>query len=128
MKKIIFTILLTPVIWSCSVLKDKKDIETLEQIETKEFRKGDTVTYVVPNIKYKDTVIKTVSRQGTILKTHYNERGQISNIDCISSEIELLRSELRTMTDNSKEKKESYFENPLLWIICALGIVLLLKK
>ena len=113
---------------SCSVLKDKKDIETLEQIETKEFRKGDTVTFVVPNIKYKDTVIRTVSRQGTILKTHYDERGQISNIDCISSEIELLRSELRTMTDNSKEKKESYFENPLLWIIIALGIVVLLKK
>lgn len=113
---------------SCSVLKDKKDIETTEQIQTKEFRKGDTVTFVVPNIKYKDTVIKTVSRQGTILKTHYDKSGQISNIDCISSEIELLRSELRTMTDNSKEKKESYFENPLLWIICALGIVVLLKK
>lgn len=128
MKKIIFTIFLTSVIWSCSVLKDKKDIETIEQIETKEIRKGDTVTYIVPNIKYKDTVIRTESRQGTILKTYYDKSGQISNIDCISSEIELLRSELRTMTDNSKEKKESYFQNPLLWLIIAIGIVVLLKK
>lgn len=121
-------ILLLLLFGSCSVLKDKKDIETLEQIETKAFRKGDTVTYVVPNIKYKDTVIRTVSRQGTVLKTYYDNSGQISNIDCISSEIELLRSELRTMTDNSKEKKESYFENPLLWLIIALGVVVLLKK
>lgn len=134
--KTLLTILFASTIWSCDIQKEaskqKNDIDFTERIETKEIRKGDTVTYVVPVIKYKDTVITTVSRQGTILKTYYDNNGNISKSDCISAEIDLLRNEMRTLIDQSKSKEktkeESYFDNPLLWMIIALAVIVLLKK
>ena len=123
-------------LFSCGIKKEsfkqKNDFETNERIETKEVRKGDTVTYIVPNVIYKDTVITTVSRQGTILKTYYDKQGNISKSDCISAEIDLLRLELRNLKDKSKikesVKEESFFNNPLIWLIIALLIVFILKK
>jgi hypothetical protein len=123
-------------LFSCGIqkesAKEKKDIETSERIEIKEVRKGDTVTYIVPNVIYKDTVITTVSRQGTILKTYYDKQGNISKSDCISSEIDLLRLELRNLKDKSKikesVKEESFLKNPLIWIIFALVAIVFLKK
>lgn len=135
-KKLLLTILLTSAIWSCDIqkqsAKQKNDIEATERIETKEVRKGDTVTYIVPVIKYKDTVITTVSRHGTVLKTYYDTNGNISKSDCIGAEIELLRNEIRTLNDQSKikdkSKEESYFDNPMLWLIIALAFIIILKK
>jgi len=134
--KIITTFFLTSIIWSCHIQKEaskqKNDIEFTERIETKEIRKGDTVTYIVPIIRYKDTVITTVSRQGTVLKTYYDTNGNISKSDCIGAEIELLRNEIRTLNDQSKikekVKEESYFDSPILWVIIALAFIIILKK
>jgi hypothetical protein len=136
MKTLIKILLISFLLQSCDIQKEsfkqKNDFETNERIETKEVRKGDTVTYIVPNVIYKDTVITTVSRQGTILKTYYDKQGNISKSDCISSEIDLLRLELRNLKDNSitkeKIKEESFFDNPLIWLIIALLIVFILKK
>jgi hypothetical protein len=136
MKTLIKILLISFLLQSCDIQKEsfkqKNDFETNERIETKEVRKGDTVTYIVPNVIYKDTVITTVSRQGTILKTYYDKQGNISKSDCISSEIDLLRLELRNLKDNSiskeKIKEESFFNNPLIWLIIALLIVFILKK
>ena len=126
MKKIIITILLASVTWSCAVTKDKKDIQATEKIETREVRKGDTVTYVVPNIIYKDTVITTTSKQGTVLKTYYNSSGQISKADCIGAEIELLRSEMRTYTDNSKTKEST--PDWYIYVLIGVVVIVLLKR
>lgn len=134
--KILLIVFLTSGICSCDIQKEsskqKNDIDFTERIETKEIRKGDTVTYIVPVIKYKDTVITTVSRQGTVLKTYYDNQGNISKSDCISAEIELLRNEIRTLNDKTttkeKTKEEKYFDNPLLWIIIAFAVIVLLKK
>jgi hypothetical protein len=136
MKTLIKILLISFLLQSCDIQKEsfkqKNDFETNERIETKEVRKGDTVTYIVPNVIYKDTVITTTSRQGTILKTYYDKQGNISKSDCISSEIDLLRLELRNLKDNSitkeKIKEESFFDNPLIWLIIALLIVFILKK
>jgi uncharacterized membrane protein len=134
-KNILILILLF-FLFSCGIkkesAKEKKDIETSERIETNEVRKGDTVTYIVPNVIYKDTVITTISRQGTILKTYYDKQGNISKSDCISSEIDLLRLELRNTIDKSKikesVKEESFLKNPLIWIVLALIIIVVMKK
>jgi len=136
MKILIKILLIALLLQSCDIQKEaskqKNDIDFTERIETKEIRKGDTVTYIVPVIKYKDTVITTISRQGTILKTYYDNNGNISKSDCIGAEIELLRNEIRTLNDQSKTKEktkeESYFDNPLLWMIIALAVIVLLKK
>ena len=136
MKTLIKILIISFLLQSCDIqkqaTKEKKDIDYSEQIETKEVRKGDTVTFVVPKITYKDTIITTVSRQGTILKTYYDNNGNISKSDCISAEIDLLRLELRNLKDNSitkeKTKEESYFDNPILWIIIAFAVVFIIKK
>ena len=136
MKPLIKIILIAFLLQSCDIQKEaskqKNDIEFTERIETKEIRKGDTVTYIVPVIRYKDTVITTVSRQGTILKTYYDTKGNISKSDCIGAEIDLLRNEIRTLNDQSKikdkSKEESYFDSPILWVIIAMVFIILLKK
>ena len=110
---------------SCDVtkkaFKSKNDIETFETIKTNTFRKGDTVTYIVPNIKYKDTVIKTVSEQGTIIRNYYDSKGEIYKNDCVSAEINQLREELRKTTDQSKnkqsEKTEKFDSSFILYIV-----------
>jgi len=136
MKIIIKIILIAILLQSCEIQKEaskqKNDIDFTERIETKEIRKGDTVTYIVPVIKYKDTVITTVSRQGTVLKTYYDNNGNISKSDCIGAEIELLRNEIRTLNDQTitkeKTKEEKYFDNPFLWVIIAIAVIIILKK
>lgn len=127
MRKIITILLLTTAISSCNILKEKskekKDIKLDERIETKEKRKGDTVSYIIPRIKYKDTTIVTTSTQGTILKTYYNDKGEIYKSDCISSEIELMRLEMRSLMDQSKSKessKEEKIDNTWIYIIAGL--------
>lgn len=127
MRKIITILLLTTAISSCNILKEKskekKDISFEERIETTEKRKGDTVSYIIPRIKYKDTVITTTSTQGTILKTYYDKSGKIYKSDCISSEIELMRLEIRSLIDQSKTKestKEEKVDNTWIYIIAGL--------
>jgi len=131
MKTLIKVLLIALLLQSCDIQKEaskqKNDIDFTERIETKEIRKGDTVTYIVPNVIYKDTVITTVSRQGTVLKTYYDNQGNISKSDCISAEIDLLRNEIRTLNDQSKFKesaKTESIDNTFIYII-AVAIVLM---
>lgn len=135
MKKIIPFIFL--LLFSCDIKKEasktKNDIDYSEWVKTETFRKGDTVTYIIPNIRYKDTVITTVSTQGTILKTYFDKSGQVVKNDCISSEIELLRLEFRTLIDQSKTKESTKTEKigmdliPYLFgVIAFLGLVIVI--
>ena len=115
-KKIIIAILflaLMLLMSSCDVLKNKtssaNDTNTKENIETKTFRKGDTVRYVIPKVTLKDTTIYTYNRQGTTLKTVYNKEGNITSIDCFASAIEEIKKENRefqqNILDQTKDKK-----------------------
>lgn len=117
---------------SCDVYKKsdktKTDRELTEQIETKTFRKGDTVTYEIPNVVLKDTTIYTYNRQGTTLKTVYNPQGQISSIDCFSSAIEEIKNENRilieSIKDKSSEKKEEVNTTWILYGFIMIGVVI----
>lgn len=107
--------------------KTKSDTEFKEEIETKTFRKGDTVTYIVPVVKHKDTTIYTVNRQGTTLRTVYDNTGNIASIDCFASVIEEIRKENRefqqSIKDKDKEKTEEFDSSFILYIVG--GVVIL---
>ena len=133
MKTLIKILLISIVLQSCDIKKEasktKKDIDFSEWIKTETFRKGDTVTFVVPNVIYKDTVITTVSTQGTILKTYYDTNGNISKSDCISSEIALIQERLTNLTDQSKTKessKEENIDNTFIYVIAGSIVLMFL--
>ncbi len=118
MKKLIIVtciLLLT----GCKLLKkvDKTDrqIDSTEKIIERTSRSGDTVTYTVPQIRYRDTTIYTVNRVGTRIETRYDDRGEIDLINCISSEIEMFREELRSMRFDEKVKQKEEKAEPDKW-------------
>ena len=117
--------------FSCDIMKQstksKGEASASENIETITKRKGDTVSYIVPKITYRDTTIYTVNRQGTTLKTVYDERGQISNIDCFASAIEEMTKQNRQFFEQWKEKdktKEEKFDSSFILYIVG-GVVIL---
>lgn len=110
--------------------KLKRDTQLKETTETITKRKGDTVTFTVPKITFKDTVIYTTNRQGTTLRTVYNEQGQISQIDCFASMIEEItrsnRELIEAIKDKDKEKKEEFNPQYFIYSIAVLVIVILI--
>lgn len=129
--KVKISLLLLILFTSCNVkkqaLKNKEDRKLTEQTEVITKRKGDTVTYVIPNIKYKDTTIYTVNRQGTTLRTVYDNTGNIQQIDCFASMIEEITRSNRELVEAIKQKevdKEENFNPTNLFY--AIGFVLLI--
>lgn len=112
--------------------KSKVDTDLKEQYENRVYRKGDTVTYRIPNVIYKDTVIYTVNRQGTTLKTVYDDQGRVSQVDCFASAFEestkINRELLQTLKEKDKEKTEQFSDRWLLYIVMGVVIILLFKK
>lgn len=115
---------------SCDIMKksakSKESLDIDYQEETKNYRKGDSVIYY-PRIKYKDTIIYTVNRQGTTLMTQYDRDGNIKTIECQASKIEeLIRKNLKLEQDNKNkqsEKTENFDSSVVMYIV--IGIVLI---
>lgn len=137
--KFIFKILITGLFlsllalcFSCDIYKksDKTKTDTgfTENIETKTFRKGDTVTYKIPNVIFKDTIIYRKNTQGTILKTIYDKSGSITSIDCFASAIEEFKKENRefkeSIKDKQSEKKEEVNTTWILYGFIMIGIII----
>jgi len=130
MKKILFLGLLI-LLSSCDIqkkaIKTKQD-KTVSEVEERTIkRKGDTVSYTIPKVTYKDTTIYTVNRQGTTLRTVYNDSGNVSQIECFSSLIEITER-LERMTEEvikskDREKTEEFDSSFILYII--MGVVAL---
>jgi len=124
-------LLLLLLLTSCDIqkqaTKSKSDTELKENIETITKRIGDTVRYEVPKITYRDTIIYTTNRQGTTLKTVYDNSGSISSIDCFASAIEEIKRENRefkeSLKDKEKVKTEDFDSSFILYIV--IGIVIL---
>lgn len=136
MRKSIFVLCIL-LLTGCNLLKkvNKKENDTSQVVQTTErtVRKGDTVTFVVPNIRYKDTTIYSVNRVGTRIETRYDNQGNIDLINCYSSEIDLLKTQVSLLQQSSseKDKTESAKPNPWFWIaviVCAGVVLVILKK
>lgn len=109
--KILITALLialTGLCFSCDIYKKSNKVKSasdfVEQIETKIFRKGDTVHYQIPNVIYKDTTIYRKNVQGSTLKIVYDKEGKTESIDCIASMYEESVKENRRLQQQLKEK------------------------
>lgn len=124
---IAFAMLLT----SCDIQKEaaktKTDTSFQEQIESQTFRKGDTVHYEIPKVIYKDTTIYRTNRQGTTIKTVYDQGGNIASIDCFASAIAEIRKENREFQQSLKEKEsvktEDFDSSFLLYIIAGVAVL-----
>ena len=116
---------------SCDIQKEaaktKSDTGFKENIETQTFRKGDTVRYEIPNVTYKDTTIYRTNRQGTTIKTVYDQGGNIASIDCFASAIAEIRKENREFQQSLKEKEskktEDFDSSFLLYIIAGVAVL-----
>lgn len=137
MKKILYLLLallalaFAMLFTSCDIQKEaaktKTDTSFQEQIESQTFRKGDTVHYEIPKVIYKDTTIYRTNRQGTTIKTVYDQGGNISSIDCFASAIAEIRKENREFQQAIKDKeskKTEEFDSTVIFYIMG-GIVLL---
>ena len=134
-KKYWFQILLIASIlftlFSCDIqkkaIKNKQNRTVSELTERTIKRKGDTVTYTVPKITYKDTTIYTVNRQGTTLRTVYDNSGQIDQIDCFSSLIEITERNEKLLQEVLKskdsEKKEEFDSSIILYGFLGIGLL-----
>jgi hypothetical protein len=130
-KNIVILLLLLFICCSCDIqkaaTKQKDETAFKEDIETKTFRKGDTVHYEIPKITYKDTTIYRTNRQGTTIKTVYDQGGNIASIDCFASAIEEIKKENRefknALLNKTKDKTED-FDNTFIFYIMG-GVVLI---
>lgn len=116
---------------SCDIQKEatksKSDTGFKENIETQTFRKGDTVHYEIPKVIYKDTTIYRTNRQGTTIKTVYDQGGNISSIDCFASAIAEFRKENREFQQSIKDKEAKKTENfDSTFILYIIGGVVIL--
>jgi hypothetical protein len=117
--------------YSCDIqkaaTKQKENTGFKENIESRTFRKGDTVHYEIPKVTYKDTTIYRTNRQGTTIKTVYAKDGNIASIDCFASAIEEIKKENRefqnSMLNKTKDKTEK-FDSTFIFYIMG-GVVLI---
>jgi hypothetical protein len=91
--------------------KSKSDSDYSENIENRSFRKGDTVHYEIPRVHYKDTTIYRTNRQGTTIKTVYDQNGNMISVDCFASFVEEIRKENRQFKQSMLEKDKAKTEN-----------------
>jgi hypothetical protein len=116
---------------SCDIqknaVKSKSDSDFVENIESRSYRKGDTVHYEIPNVIYKDTTIYRTNRQGTTIRTVYDQKGNMASIDCFASAIDEMRKENRqfqqSLIDKTKVKTENFDSTFILYIVG--GVVLI---
>ncbi len=105
----------------------KKTIVT----ERKELiRQGDSLSIVVPNVKFKDT---TITRYNYITKTKarvvFDKKGN-QRIDCISAEIseriEKIREDIKNDIKTENEKRSEFKPQYFIYALVFLGVVMII--
>lgn len=116
---------------SCSLLKNKKDIESTKVTRTELYKKADTLHYSVPNVTYRDTTlyIRNFEKSGSnTLKIVYDKDGNTQQIDCISDAVRELNETIETLKDNSKTKESEFKSTNFLYIFLGLAGLLIVNK
>lgn len=129
MKKISILIMFSLLV-SCDIMKQKSshksDTDFTENIKTKTYRPGDTVDFKIPRLKYVDTTITVVNKNGTTQHVIYDKEGNI-DLQCISSKFEEMREENRRfqqeLLDKQKEKTEKFIDTWILYIIIGIAVI-----
>jgi hypothetical protein len=126
-KYIVILLLLT----SCATTKNKKQTETSTIERTLTTRAGDTLVYVVPNIKYKDTTIYHKNFENpasNTLKIVYDKQGKQTEIKCISDEINELREYINTFKEDSKVKETNFNNVIIIYVFIGLAFLIIVNK
>ena len=126
-KYLLILLLLT----SCATTKNKKQTETSTIERTLTTRAGDTLTYVVPNIKYKDTTIyhkNFENPSSNTLKIIYDKQGNQTEIKCISDEINELKEYINTVKEDSKVKETNFNNVIIIYIFIGLAFLIIINK
>jgi len=119
-------------LFSCDIQKKaikNKENRTVSELQERTIkRKGDTVTYTIPKVILKDTTIYTVNEQGTTLRTVYNRSGNISEIECFSSLIEITerleRMTAEVIKQKDSEKTEDFDSSFILYGFIGLAVII----
>ena len=126
-KYLLILLLLT----SCATTKNKKQKETSTIERTLTTRAGDTLTYVVPNIKYKDTTIYHKNFENpasNTLKIVYDKQGNQTEIKCISDEINELKEHINTFKEDSKVKETNFNNVIIIYVFIGLVFLIIVNK
>ena len=131
MKKLIVLIFLTVFSYGCKTVKDKAEKKTnvIERVETK--RAGDTLTYSVPKVVYRDTTIfvRNFEKQGSnTLRIAYDNQGNQTAIDCISDEISELKEIITNTEEKTKVKETDFKTSTILYVFLGLVGLLIVNK
>ncbi|WP_136464945.1 hypothetical protein [Flagellimonas onchidii] len=130
----IISIVLLLVFYSCDIqkraIKNKRDTQLIEQIETIKKRKGDTVTFTIPKIRYRDTtIVKKNYVTGTTQVLRYDNTGRIELAQCISGAVEEItrqnRELIEAIRDKDKEKTEDFDSSIILYGFLGIGVLLI---
>lgn len=132
MEKFIAILMLTAFMQvGCKSMKNKAERQegrdTTEQVKKTTVRKGDTVTYVVPNIILKDTTItKTNTVTGTTQVLRYDSEGRLSAAECISGFITIIEEHnkrmIELMEESSKQKESEIPASTILYAFIGLAL------
>lgn len=131
MKKLILLIFLMLFSFNCKSLKNKAEKKTnvVERVETK--RAGDTLTYEIPNVVYRDTTIyvRNFEKQGSnTLRIAYDQQGNQTAIDCISDEINELKEIITNTEEKTKVKETDFKTSTILYVFLGLIGLLIVNK
>ena len=127
MRYLLILLLLT----SCATTKNKKQTETSTIERSLTTRAGDTLTYVVPNIKYKDTTIyhkNFENPSSNTLKIVYDREGNQTEIKCISDEINELKEYINTVKEDSKVKETNFNNVIIIYVFIGLAFLVIINK
>lgn len=105
--------------------EDRQLTETSKKITT---RLGDTVRYVVPNVIFKDTVIKVKNKQGTTQILRYDNSGRLTETECLSSVVQIIEENNRILIENinnmNKHKEVEIPTNIILYFFVGLTLLI----
>ena len=132
MKKTLI-ILTSLLFFSCGITKTRdkvKEDRTLnESTEIITKRIGDTVTYEVPIVRFKDTtIIKRNYVTGTTQTLRYNANGQVDLAQCISGSIERIERSNKELIEAilTKDKETKHELSPTIILYGFIGLALLI--
>jgi hypothetical protein len=137
MKKLTLIILASVLFYGCGVTKNrqktKEDRVLKESTEIITTRVGDTVTYEVPLVRFKDTtIVKRNYVTGTTQTLRYNANGQVDLAQCISGSIERIERSNKELIEailtKDKETKHEISPSVILYGFIGLAVFMLVIR
>lgn len=132
MKKIILISLATFFMISCKTSrvtsdKDKSTKDTTVD-KTTTIRPGEVITIDIPNIRFKDTIIRRTNYETKSVATVYYDKEGNQRFDCQTAEIaemrELLKETIQNDIQNNEDLKRSFNPQYFIYALAAFALVI----